>query len=100
MGLADIFAPLRDHKESIAKINADIEKVEGEAGELRAAPPDRDSLVAWALRAVDRAESDFADHLSSWYFKRDNICQIAGAWFDSSSGPRWLETQQVCPGIM
>jgi len=98
MKLTDIFGSLRTHKTSLVNLQKEIAKLEVERGELLAAPPDKAAVLRWALRAVDRAETDFAQQLSSWYLNQENIGQVPGAWFDVSSGPRWLERQERCPG--
>jgi len=100
MKLSAVFGALRSHRDSLQKLDAEIATLERQRGELMALPPDRKAVIAWALRAVDRAEADFADHLRSWYLAKENVGHVAGAWFDHNPGPLWLETQQRCPGVI
>lgn len=100
MNLPDILGAIRSRRKTLDELDGEIAKLESQRGQLLATPPDRSSVVAWALRAVDRAEQDFAKHLSEWYLAQENVAHVPGTWFDTNPGPRWLETQHRCPGVM
>lgn len=99
MKVNEFLAHITGSKNSLAGVLTQLEALYQKRATLRATPPDRDSLVAWALRGVERAEAQFSEHLLGWYLSPQHVKGVPGEWFDNDVGVGWLEVQPACPGV-
>lgn len=98
MKLAELLGLIKGERDSIREIDAKLRTLVDQLGQVRAAPPDRATVVSWALRSVDTAVAAFEKNLSGWYFLPEHVAAVPAEWYESDSGPSWLQSQQRCPG--
>ena len=99
MDVKAILAAIRGQRQSIGAVVAEITKLEAERDRLRRLSPNRDEVVAWAMRSIDSQVTAFEEHLSGWYLNPDNVGAVPGSWFEGDRGVSWLGVPLRCPGV-
>lgn len=99
MSVSELLSAFRGAKADISGLRETIAALEDERSKLLSLPPDRQAVLAWALRGVDRLAAAGMENHTGWYFSPETLAKVPGEWFESDAGPNFLGHLETAPGV-